>query len=235
VTYSIARYIGHMLVPFFVLFATASISQAASFVLPEKCKSGATGDGSHNLSDDFPPIVIAYGLAGDKSEPLPVYKVFPMTDNSKVWVANIEYTNVSFNGGFNVEVAYTPVFVTFEYVAPSAYGVQAITLPRPDQPSSRVAEHITLTVFADDQDDDSGVIPGAFVELRPLAKNTSVSLPSSLTMEANDNGQLTLNCASFRDGDIYATVYTSSNEYAYDSEVYTDKDGNLYVEPGGSE
>ncbi|WP_417585112.1 hypothetical protein [Nitrincola sp.] len=215
--------------------ATASTSLAADFVLPKKCTSGATGDGTQNLSDSFPPVVIAYGLKGDKPVSLRVGEIYPMSDNANVWVANINYNPFSVNGGFNVEVAYTPVFVTFERAEPPSYGIQAITLPRPDQPSSDVAGKVTLTVYAADKDDDGSRIPGAFVELRPLAAATDVSLPSALTMEADEYGNIELHCVSFRQGDVYATVYDSSNDYAYDSEVSFGENGHLYVEPGGGE
>ena len=215
-------------------------AHAQNFMLPKGCKT-ATGDGQENETDLYQPEVTTYYISGDRAYVLDVISVDSVSDpqsgNPPYWTTTVNMgpllqAKASFIA-FNV--AYTPLlnFYSTEHVS-SSNPVQQWILPSTQYVSP--LNHIVPTTQIQVVNKSYAPIAKSVVEFHPAVVGVNAVQQRSLTLVADENGRVEVDCMLFHLNEISVSVYSDAGDHLFDT-VVTNPMSNIYqiIDPSAGE
>ena len=199
-----------------LLLAAPEAVTAQSFVLPEGCSS-ATGD------EGFDPVVIVSQGSGEKKFTNFGLQKFVNPVSWGIWF--VPYTPDT----YNIITTYTP-FLTSDRLLQLGTRLPSLMVPIPAPGVSwgrETAVYPTWTVRFMDKSGKNPV-PLAFVDFIPDFVGSS-----PLTIQADADGYITLNCVQQNFQGYSITVYDKDHNYLYDGSFKADN-STLTAEAGAS-
>lgn len=193
-----------------LVLAGARAAAAQAFQLPQECTHGATGsEGTEPGKGDDPVVIVSQGAS---AKPFNDFTVVHRMGGS--WAIRMTPAPAA---TYNVITTYTPFLtssrlVQIPYSRPSFY----VLLPAPGVTDGRqwkIYDTYTVTVM---DSTDSQALPYAFVDFIPFFVGSS-----PLTIQADGNGQIVLNCVQQVSTAYDITVYDRNHKYVYDGSFPT--------------